>query len=83
MTYQEAAPDLQKVEEIITEFCSNIERFSDDEISSVVQALYERTPMDKLSNAELEYLIKRLEYIVEQAEQELKRRSQLNSTDYN
>ena len=83
MTYQEAAPDLQKVEEIITEFCSNIERFSDDEISSVVQALYERTPMDKLSNAELEYLIERLEYIVEQAEPELKRRSQLNYTDYN
>lgn len=83
MTYQEAAPDLQKAEEIIIEFCSNIERFSDDEINSVVQALFKRTPMNKLSNAELEYLSERLEYIVEQAEWELKRRSQLNSSDHN
>jgi hypothetical protein len=68
MTYQKAAPDLQKIDQIITEFCSNIGRFNDDEINSVMQALFERIPMDKLSNAELEYLSERLEYIVEQAE---------------
>lgn len=82
MTYQKAAPDLQKIDQIVTEFYSNIGRFSDDEINSVVQALFERTPMDKLSDAELEYLSERLEYIVEQAEWELKRHSQMNSTDY-
>lgn len=75
MTHQKAAPDLQKIDQIITEFCSDIGHFSDDEITSVVQAFLQRIPMDKLSNAELEYLLKRLEYIVEQAECELKRRS--------
>ena len=83
MTSPKAAPDLQKIDQIVTEFCSDIERFSDDEISSVVQAFLKRTPIDKLSKAELEYLLERLEYITEQAKWELKRRSQLDSSNYN
>lgn len=83
MTHQEAALDLEKIEKIITEFCSDIERFSDDEITSVVRALYQRIPINKLSNAEMEYLVERLEYITEQAKWELKRRSQLDSSNYN
>ena len=83
MTHQEAVPDLEKIEKIITEFCSDIERFSDDEITSVVQSLYQRIPINKLSNAEMEYLVERLEYITEQAQCELKRRNQLDSSNYN
>ena len=82
MTSPKAAPDFQKIEKIITEFCSDIERFSDDEISSVVQAFLKRIPINKLSNAEMEYLVERLEYITEQAQWELKRRSQMNSSAY-
>lgn len=83
MTSPKAAPDFQKIEKIITEFCSDIERFSDDEITSVVRSLYQRIPINKLSNAEMEYLVERLEYITEQAKWEIKRRSQLDSSGYN
>lgn len=82
MTDPKAAPDKQKIDQIVAEFCSDIGRFSDDEITSVVQAFLQRIPMDKLSNAELEYLVERLEYITEQAEWELKRRSQLDFSNY-
>lgn len=83
MTNPKAALDKQKIDQIVTEFCSDIERFSDDEISSVVQAFLKRIPINKLSNAEMEYLVERLEYITEQAKLELKRGSQLDSSNYN
>jgi hypothetical protein len=83
MTDPKAALNKEKIDQIVTEFCSDIERFSDDEITSVVRAFLKRIPINKLSNAEMEYLVERLEYITKQAKWELKRRSQLDSSNYN